>query len=87
MELLNKSVLNSRGFAFRSDTSLSALIVMRRSTLGLLPEGGDFVDGLSAAESGPAGLAVRLVLVAHWEDVQVGCSKEPFLHARKEHIK
>uniref|UniRef100_A0A0A9DGN0 Uncharacterized protein n=1 Tax=Arundo donax TaxID=35708 RepID=A0A0A9DGN0_ARUDO len=47
--------------------SLSALMAMRRSTLGLSPVGDSAV------------LAVRPVLLLPCEDVRVGCSKEPFL--------
>jgi len=51
-------------------TSLSALTAVRRSTLGLRPVGDSAI------------LAVRPALLLPWEDVRVGCSKEPFLHAK-----
>lgn len=53
-------------------TSLSALNAVRRSTLGLRPVGDSAI------------LAVRPALLLPWEDVRVGCSKEPFLQAKRK---
>jgi len=53
-------------------TSLSALTAVRRSTLGLRPVGDSAI------------LAVRPALLLPWEDVRVGCSKEPFLQAKRK---
>lgn len=60
------------GFSLSPFTSLSALIAVRRSTLGLSPVGDSAI------------LPVRPALLLPWEEVRVGCSTEPFLCSQKK---